>query len=58
MPKAPRGEKRPAFVIDAAVKVMRIATGEEEDAPPPDSGKGAAAVSMGGGEVEPPALRV
>jgi hypothetical protein len=34
MPKGPRGEKRPADVIGAAVKVMRIATGEEtEDAP-------------------------
>ncbi len=47
MPKGPRGEQRPADVIGAAVKVMRIATGEEEDAPLPDSGKDAAAVSMG-----------
>ena len=47
MPTGPKGEKRPADVIGAAVKVMRIATGEEEDAPPPDSGKDAAAVSMG-----------
>jgi hypothetical protein len=31
MPKGPRGEKRPADVIGAAVKVMRIATGEEAD---------------------------
>ncbi len=31
MPKGPRGEKRPADVIGNAVKVMRIATGEEED---------------------------
>jgi hypothetical protein len=31
MPKGPRGERRPADVIGAAVKVMRIATGEEED---------------------------
>ncbi len=31
MPNGPRGEKRPADVIGAAVKVMRIATGEEED---------------------------
>lgn len=29
MPKGPRGEKRPADVIGVAVKVMRIATGEE-----------------------------
>jgi hypothetical protein len=31
MPKGPRGERRPADVIGAAVKVMRIATGEEEE---------------------------
>lgn len=44
MPKGPRGEKRPADVIGAAVKVMRIATGEEEEE---TDGKDAAAVSMG-----------
>jgi len=31
MPKGPRGEKRPADVIGAAVKVMRIATREETE---------------------------
>lgn len=31
MPKGPKGEHRPADVIGAAVKVMRIATGEEEE---------------------------
>ena len=31
MPNGPRGEKRPADVIGGAVKVMRIATGEEPD---------------------------
>ena len=31
MPKGPRGEKRPADVIGAAVKIMRIATGEEAE---------------------------
>ena len=31
MPKGPKGEKRPADVIGAAVKVMRIATGEEDE---------------------------
>jgi len=31
MPKGPRGEKRPADVIGAAIKIARIATGEEED---------------------------
>lgn len=31
MAKGPRGEKRPADVIGGAVKVMRIATGEESE---------------------------
>lgn len=31
MPEGPRGEKCPADVIGNAVKVMRIATGDEED---------------------------
>ncbi len=46
MPKGPKGEKRPADVIGAAVKVMKIATGEiEEDAD--DDGKNKAAVELG-----------
>jgi hypothetical protein len=49
MPKGPKGEKRPADVIGAAVKVMRIATGDEpEDIDTPESqGKDPAAVSLG-----------
>jgi hypothetical protein len=41
LPKGPRGEKRPADVIGAAVKVMRIATGEETEelAPPLSPGQ-------------------
>jgi hypothetical protein len=31
MPKGPQGQKRPADVIGGAIKVARIATGEEED---------------------------
>jgi hypothetical protein len=31
MPKGPRGEKRPADAIGAAIMVGRIATGEIED---------------------------
>ena len=31
MPRGPKGEKRPADVIGAAVKVMKIATGEIEE---------------------------
>lgn len=50
MPRGPRGEKRPANVIGAAVKVMRIATGEETERLDSDSLKSAAAVlgSRGG----------
>ena len=39
MPKGPRGEKRPADVIGAAVMVGRIATGEIEEVPKPKSGR-------------------
>ena len=46
MPKGPKGEKRPADVIGAAVKVAKIATGEiEEDIA--DDGKNKAAVELG-----------
>jgi hypothetical protein len=31
MPKGPRGEKRPADVIGAAIMTAKIATGEIED---------------------------
>jgi hypothetical protein len=47
MPKGPKGQKRPADVIGNAVKVMRIATGEEEDDFPADDGKDKAAQSLG-----------
>jgi hypothetical protein len=43
MPKGPRGEKRPADVIGNAVKVMRIATGEEIEELETDRVKSAAA---------------
>lgn len=33
MPKGPKGERRPADVVSAAVMVGRIATGEIEDNP-------------------------
>ena len=46
MPKGPKGEKRPADVIGAAVKVMKIATGEIEDETTED-GKNKAAVELG-----------
>jgi hypothetical protein len=48
VPTGPKGEKRPADVIGAAIMVGRIATGEiEEGTPPPDAGKDPAAVSLG-----------
>ena len=46
MPKGPQGQKRPADVIGNAVKVMRIATGEEEEEIE-DDGKDAAAKALG-----------
>jgi hypothetical protein len=46
MPTGPKGQKRPADVIGNAVKVMRIATGEIDDAPA-DDGKDKAAQAMG-----------
>ena len=46
MPRGPKGEKRPADVIGAAVMIGRIATGEIEDSTT-DDGKNAAAVALG-----------
>jgi len=45
MPKGPKGEKRPADVVGAAVKVMKIATGEIEETT--EDGKSKAAVELG-----------
>jgi hypothetical protein len=58
MPKGPKGQKGPADVIGNAVKVMRIATGEEEDDFPADDGKDKAAQSLGqrGGKARAKAL--
>ena len=46
MPRGPKGEKRPADVIGAAIMVGRIATGEIEDNRL-DSTKESAAVQLG-----------
>lgn len=46
MPTGPKGQKRPADVIGNAVRVMRIATGEEAD-DVIDDGKDPAAKSLG-----------
>jgi hypothetical protein len=47
MPRGPKGERRPADVIGNAVKIMRIATGEEPEGYGPDTGKDPAAVALG-----------
>lgn len=48
MPKGPKGEKRPADAIARAVKIARIATGEEqEEYEKDDEGKDKAAQSLG-----------
>ena len=48
MPKGPRGEKRPADVIGAAIMVAKIATGEiEEGLDTAESSKDPAAVALG-----------
>lgn len=46
MPKGPKGQKRPADVIGNAVRVMKIATGEEEEEYTED-GKNKAAAELG-----------
>jgi hypothetical protein len=58
MPKGPKGQKRPADVIGNAVKVMRIATGEEQEDFPANDGKDKAAQSLGqrGGKARAAAL--
>jgi hypothetical protein len=58
MPKGPKGQKRPADVIGNAIKVARIATGEEQEDFPADDGKDKAAQSLGqrGGKARAAAL--
>jgi len=46
VPRGPKGEKRPADVIGNAVRVMRIATGEEAETIA-DDGKDKAAQVLG-----------
>ncbi len=47
MPRGPKGERRPADVIGNAVKVMRIATGEEPEDYGPQDHKDPAAKALG-----------
>jgi hypothetical protein len=58
MPKGPQGQKRPADAIGNAIKVARIATGEEQEDFPADDGKDKAAQSLGqrGGKARAAAL--
>ena len=46
MPTGPKGQKRPADLIGAAVVIAKIATGEIQDITTED-GKNAAAVALG-----------
>ena len=57
MPKGPKGEKRPADVVGTAIKVAKIATGEETEELT-DGGKSKAAVELGrkGGEARAKSL--
>lgn len=48
MPKGPRGEKRPADVIGAAVKVARISVGDVEDEREATAGAAATLGKLGG----------
>jgi hypothetical protein len=58
MPKGPKGQRRPADVIGNAIKVARIATGEESEDFGADDGKDPAAKSLGsrGGKARAKAL--
>ena len=49
MPKGPRGEKRPADVIGAAIMVAKIATGEVADSPPTGASSPMAKLGRSGG---------
>ena len=55
MPRGPKGEKRPADVIGAAVMVGRIATGEIEDGGEPET-KAATALGRRGGKARAASL--
>ena len=47
MPEGPKGEKRPRDVVDAAVMVAKIATGEIEEETEDEDGKNEAAKALG-----------
>lgn len=47
MPKGPKGQKRPAYVIGNAITVVKIAKGEVEESGPQEDDKNKAAVELG-----------
>jgi hypothetical protein len=47
MPKGPKGQKRPADTVGNAIKVARLATGEEKEEFDSADGKNPAAQSLG-----------
>lgn len=47
MPKGPKGQNRPADTVGNAIKVARIATGEDAEEIPADDGKDKAAQALG-----------
>lgn len=47
MSTGPKGQKRPADVIGNAVKIARLATGEDSEDVPVDDGKDPAAKALG-----------
>jgi hypothetical protein len=55
MPRGPKGEKRPADVIGAAIMVGRIATGEIEEGGEPET-KAAATLGRRGGKARAASL--
>lgn len=59
MPKGPKGQKRPADVVSNAIKVARLATGEEDEAMPakrPAKSEAAATLGKLGGAARAKAL--
>ena len=57
MPRGPRGEKRPADVIKNAIRIMRIATGEESEERPRTNRAEGGKVGGTARAARPPALK-
>jgi len=47
VPTGPKGQKRPADVVSNAVHIMKVLTGEADDATTADDGKDPAAKALG-----------